>query len=67
LAPWARVTRDSFGAATLAEGYPNLLAEGDTERAVQTYRSNAERLIKAKRRYDPDNVFASAIPLPFRG
>jgi FAD/FMN-containing dehydrogenase len=64
---WARATRDAFGAAMLPGGYPNLLGEGETERAVQSYGSNAEWLIKAKRRYDPDNVFASAIPLPFRG
>ncbi len=60
---WARATREAFGAAVIPGGYPNLLAQGDTERAVQTYGGNAEWLIKAKRRYDPDNVFSSAIPL----
>jgi len=48
----------------LADEYPNLRAEGDAHRAVKSYGRNAERLIKAKRHYDPDNVFRSAIPLP---
>jgi Berberine and berberine like len=30
----------------------------------KSYGRNAERLIKAKWHYDPDNVFLSAIPLP---
>jgi FAD/FMN-containing dehydrogenase len=34
------------------------------ERAAKSYGGNAERLIKAKRQYDPDNTFNSAIPLP---
>jgi hypothetical protein len=34
------------------------------ERVAKSYAPNAERLIKAKRQYDPDNVLCSAIPLP---
>jgi nucleoside phosphorylase len=31
---------------------------------VTSYGRNADRLVKAKRHYDPDHVFSSAIPLP---
>jgi hypothetical protein len=48
----------------LPGGYPNLLAGDDPDRAAQSYGRNAARLIEAKRYYDPDNVFRSAIPLP---
>jgi FAD/FMN-containing dehydrogenase len=61
---WARDTRQAFAAMALPGGYPNLLASDDVERAAKSYGRNADRLIKAKRRYDPDNVFRSAIPLP---
>jgi FAD/FMN-containing dehydrogenase len=61
---WARATRESFNATALPGGYPNLLAAGDSDRIARSYGPNAERLIKAKRRYDPDNIFRSAIPLP---
>ena len=60
---WVRATRESFEATALPGAYPNLLATGD-DRAVQTYGPNTKRLIDAKRHYDPDNVFFSAIPLP---
>ena len=60
---WARQTRETFTSA-LPGGYPNLLGRDDPARAAASYGGNAARLIKAKRRYDPDNVFSSAIPLP---
>lgn len=41
--------------------YPNLLGPDDDERARASYGGNLDRLLAAKRRYDPDNVF-SAVP-----
>jgi FAD/FMN-containing dehydrogenase len=62
---WARRARRSFDAVALPGGYPNfLVGDDDPERIRRSYGLNAERLIKTKRRYDPDNVFRSAIPLP---
>ena len=61
---WARVTRQAFGAIALPGGYPNLLAGDDPDRIARSYGRNAGRLIRAKQRYDPANVFRSAIPLP---
>ncbi len=60
---WARQTRQAFTSAHPG-GYPNLLGRDDPARAAASYGGNAARLVKAKRRYDPDNVFSSAIPLP---
>jgi hypothetical protein len=61
---WARATRESFNATALPGGYANLLGPDEPDRAAKSYGPNAGRLIKAKRRYDPDNIFSSAIPLP---
>jgi FAD/FMN-containing dehydrogenase len=61
---WARAALAAFNAMALPGGYPNMLAGSDVERATKSFGRNAERLIKAKRLYDPDNVFRSAIPLP---
>jgi hypothetical protein len=57
----------SLARRRLPGGYPNLLAGGDTDRAAKGYGCNADRLMAAKRHYDPDNVFRSAIPLPACG
>ncbi|MGA7264479.1 MAG: BBE domain-containing protein, partial [Stellaceae bacterium] len=61
---WARATRQAFAPMALPGGYPNFLAGDDLDRVAKSYGPNASRLIAAKRRYDPDNVFCSAIPLP---
>jgi FAD/FMN-containing dehydrogenase len=61
---WTRDALRAFEPAALPGGYPNLLGKDEPDRALKSYGSNAERLIKIKHRYDPDNVFRSAIPLP---
>jgi hypothetical protein len=61
---WAQATLWALGDAALPGGYPNLLTRNDPARAAKSYGGNARRLIQAKRQYDPDNVFRSAIPLP---
>jgi FAD/FMN-containing dehydrogenase len=61
---WTKSTLQAFAGMALPGGYPNLLPKGDADRASSSYGSNAERLIQAKRHYDPDNLFRSAIPLP---
>jgi FAD/FMN-containing dehydrogenase len=61
---WVQAARRALDGIALPGGYPNLLAKGEVERAANSYGGNAERLIKAKRYYDPDNTFNSAIPLP---
>ncbi|WBC16689.1 FAD-binding oxidoreductase [Micromonospora sp. WMMA1998] len=41
----------------LPGGYPNLLGPGDAARTAAAFGPNAERLLSAKKRYDPDLVF----------
>jgi FAD/FMN-containing dehydrogenase len=61
---WTLATRQALDAMALPGGYPNLLVADDADRVAKSYGRNVERLVKAKRHYDPDNVFRSAIPLP---
>jgi FAD/FMN-containing dehydrogenase len=63
---WAQTTLRTFNTVALPGGYPNLLDADASDRAAKSYGANALRLIEAKHRYDPDNVFRSAIPLPIR-
>jgi FAD/FMN-containing dehydrogenase len=59
---WAESVVQRLDPVARPGGYPNLLGPGDDERARDSYGDNLGRLLAAKRRYDPDNVFASAIP-----
>jgi hypothetical protein len=61
---WLLASLHAFDPIALPGGYPNLLPKGDTDRPTKSFGDNAERLIKAKLIYDPDNIFSSAIPLP---
>ena len=61
---WAQDLWQSLAPFALPGGYPNLLGPDDREQAAAAYGGNATRLRVLKRRFDPDGVFASAIPLP---
>jgi FAD/FMN-containing dehydrogenase len=61
---WAQDLFESLAPFALPGGYANFLAPHDREQARNAYGSNGARLRSSKRRFDPDGVFASAIPLP---
>ena len=64
---WAQDLWRSLAPFALPGGYANLLGPDDREQAAAAYGGNAARLRVVKRRFDPDGVFASAIPLPESG
>ena len=61
---WAQDLWQSLAPFALPGGYANLLGPDDREQAAGAYGGNAARLRVLKHRFDPDGVFASAIPLP---
>jgi len=61
---WAQDLWKSLAPFALPGGYANLLGPDDREQAAAAYGGNATRLRALKHRFDPDRVFASAIPLP---
>jgi hypothetical protein len=61
---WAQDLWESLAPFALPGGYANFLTPHDREQARNAYGSNGARLRSSKRRFDPDGVFASAIPLP---
>jgi hypothetical protein len=63
-ADWARGVTESLAPFAFAGGYPNLLEASQHDRIQSSFGENASRLLAAKRRYDPENMFRSAIPLP---
>jgi FAD/FMN-containing dehydrogenase len=61
---WAPALWESLTPFALPGGYANQLAPQDREEAKYAYGGNGARLRALKRRFDPEGVFASAIPLP---
>ncbi len=61
---WAEKLWRDLAPFALPGGYANLLGPDDREQAADAYGGNAVRLRTLKRRFDPNGVFASAIPLP---
>jgi FAD/FMN-containing dehydrogenase len=60
---WADRVSAALAPHSLPGGYANVLGPDHHDQIADAYGPNAARLVAAKRRYDPDNVF-SAIPLP---
>jgi FAD/FMN-containing dehydrogenase len=58
---WAESLSSRLAAHALPGGYPNLLGPDEVDRIELAYGVNLPRLRQLKRRYDPDNVFSSAI------
>ncbi|WP_394846429.1 FAD-binding oxidoreductase [Pendulispora brunnea] len=62
---WVSDLSEALAPFALPGGYANVLAESDDPEYIRaSYGPNANRLAHAKRTFDPDNVFARAIPLP---
>jgi FAD/FMN-containing dehydrogenase len=61
---WARSLSRNLEPHALPGGYPNMLGPDDYQQTAEAYGSNAGRLQRLKRRFDPDGVFMSAISLP---
>ena len=61
---WASDLSSSLAPLSLPGGYANFLTPDDHDQIDAAYGNNARRLRELKRKFDPDNVFSSAIPLP---
>jgi FAD/FMN-containing dehydrogenase len=54
---WARETFDALAPYMAERSYTNYLSADDHDRLRQAFGPNYERLVKVKRRYDPENHF----------
>ena len=61
---WARTLSRTLVPSSLPGGYPSLLGPNDHDQIASAYGSNIGRLMALKRRFDPDGLFTSTIPLP---
>jgi hypothetical protein len=61
---WARTLSRTLVPSSLPGGYASLLGPNDHDQIASAHGSNINRLRVLKRRFDPDDLFTSAIPLP---
>ena len=61
---WALDLWESLAPFALPGGYANFLTPRDREQTRDAYGANGAGLRALKRRFDPEGVFASTIPLP---
>jgi hypothetical protein len=61
---WAHDLSARLAPHSLPGGYANLLSPDAREQISGAYGENGPRLREVKVRYDPGNIFSSAIPLP---
>jgi FAD/FMN-containing dehydrogenase len=54
---WARELFDTMGRYATGGVYVNFMPADETERVKAAYGSNYDRLVRLKKRYDPDNFF----------
>jgi FAD/FMN-containing dehydrogenase len=52
-----RGSPDTSTPSSLAGAYVNFMTAEEGDRVAAAYGSNYDRLVKIKRRYDPENVF----------
>ena len=57
---WADTLSARLAPHALPGGYPNLLANDESERICLAYGSNIRRLHELKQRFDPDGVFSAS-------
>jgi hypothetical protein len=60
---WARSLSQSLAPFSLLGGYPNMLSPEDLDQIPFAYGDNDSRLQSLKKRFDPDGIFTSAVPL----
>ena len=54
---WVRDYYDATAPLSEEGGYINFMAEDDQSRIKANYKGNYNRLVQAKKKYDPDNLF----------
>ena len=63
-AAWARRLMEDLASQAFPGAYANLLGPCEPHRTRWAFGDNVSRLVAAKKRYDPDGLFCSAITLP---